>query len=119
MPAYIFWRWKEESGTVILDGIGSTEALHIFISNHAEDIKAGSSGLMVAGYNTKIINDNGKQVSQGEEDSLLIQGDSICKYYWNNPEKLRKQLTKAGSIRVTPIIRMRRVISSTVDTVTT
>jgi benzoate-CoA ligase family protein len=94
LPADIFRRWKEETGTVILDGIGSTEALHIFISNRAEDIKAGSSGRMVAGYTAKIINDNGKEVTQGEEGSLLIQGDSICKYYWNNPEKTAQTIAE-------------------------
>jgi benzoate-CoA ligase family protein len=87
LPADIFRRWKEKTGTVILDGIGSTEALHIFISNRADDIKAGSSGRMVLGYSAKIIAENGKQVPQGEEGSLLIQGDSTCKYYWNNPTK--------------------------------
>ena len=94
LPADIFRRWKEQTGTVILDGIGSTEALHIFISNRAEDIKAGSSGRMVAGYTAKIINDNGKEATQGEEGSLLIQGDSICKYYWNNPEKTAQTIAE-------------------------
>ncbi len=87
LPANIFRRWKEQTGTVILDGIGSTEALHIFISNRADDIKAGSSGRMVPGYAAKIIDENGKEVPRGEDGRLLIQGDSTCKYYWNNPEK--------------------------------
>ncbi|MBC8259374.1 MAG: benzoate-CoA ligase family protein [SAR324 cluster bacterium] len=87
LPADIFRRWKEQSGTVILDGIGSTEALHIFISNRADDIKAGSSGRMVPGYAAKIVDEQGNEVSKGEEGRLLIQGDSSCKYYWNNPEK--------------------------------
>ena len=68
----------------ILDGIGSTEALHIFISNSPDDIRAGSSGRMVPGYNAKIVDDSGEEVSQGEEGRLLIRGDSTCKYYWNN-----------------------------------
>jgi len=87
LPANIFRRWKEQIGTVILDGIGSTEALHIFISNRADDIKAGSSGRMVPGFAAKIVDETGNEVQQGEEGRLLIQGDSTCKYYWNNPGK--------------------------------
>ena len=87
LPADIFRRWKKYTGTYILDGIGSTEALHIFISNRADDIKAGSSGRVVPGYKAKIVDENNKEVSQGEEGRLLIQGDSVCKYYWKNPEK--------------------------------
>ena len=87
LPANIFRRWKEQTGTVILDGIGSTEALHIFISNRADDIKAGSSGRMVPGYAAKIVDETGNEVQKGDEGRLLIQGDSTCKYYWNNPEK--------------------------------
>ena len=89
LPGNILRRWKEQSGTVILDGIGSTEALHIFISNRAEDIKSGSSGRMVPGYAAIIVDENGNEVPRGEEGRLLIQGDSICKYYWNNPEKTK------------------------------
>ena len=87
LPADILRRWKEHTKTDILDGIGSTEALHIFISNSPNDIRAGSSGRMVPGYNAKIVDENGKEVSQGEEGSLLIRGDSTCKYYWNNEQK--------------------------------
>ena len=87
LPANILRRWKDQTGTVIMDGIGSTEALHIFISNRADDIKAGSSGRIVPGYAAKIINETGNEVKQGEKGRLLIHGDSTCKYYWNNPEK--------------------------------
>ena len=87
LPADILRRWKEHTKTEILDGIGSTEALHIFISNSPDDIRAGSSGRMVPGYDAKIVDENGKEVSQGEEGSLLIRGDSTCKYYWNNEQK--------------------------------
>jgi len=87
LPADIFRRWKEKSGTVILDGIGSTEALHIFISNTADDCKAGTSGRMVKGYQSKIIDDAGKAVAQGDSGQLLIKGDSMARYYWNNPAK--------------------------------
>ena len=87
LPADILRRWKEQTKTDILDGIGSTEALHIFISNSPDDIRAGSSGRMVPGYDAKIVDENGEEVSQGEEGRLLIRGDSTCKYYWNNEQK--------------------------------
>ncbi len=87
LPADILRRWKEHTKTDILDGIGSTEALHIFISNSPDDIRAGSSGRMVPGYDAKIVDENGKEVSKGKEGRLLIRGDSTCKYYWNNEQK--------------------------------
>ncbi len=87
LPADIFRRWKERTGTVILDGIGSTEALHIFISNRLEDYKPGTSGRMVPGYEAVIAGEDGEPVAQGEVGSLRVRGDSTAGYYWNNPEK--------------------------------
>lgn len=87
LPADIFKRWQEKTGTIILDGIGSTEALHIFISNVLGDYKPGTSGRVVPGYDAKIVDENGDKVPAGESGRLLIQGGSTAKYYWNNPEK--------------------------------
>ncbi len=87
LPADIFRRWKEKTGSVILDGIGSTEALHIFISNTPDDYKPGTSGRMVTGYQSRIVDENGNQVAAGESGQLMIKGDSAAKYYWNNPAK--------------------------------
>jgi len=87
LPADIFKRWKEKTGTTILDGIGSTEALHIFISNTADDSKAGTSGRIVPGYEAKIIDERDQPVPDGESGRLFIRGHSTAKYYWNNPEK--------------------------------
>lgn len=87
LPADVFRRWKEVTNLVILDGIGSTEALHIFISNRAEKWKAGSSGTMVAGYEALILDENDKELPVNESGRLIIKGDSTAKYYWRNPEK--------------------------------
>ena len=87
LPADVFRRWQEMTGLVILDGIGSTEALHIFISNRAGKVKPGSSGMMVEGYQAIILDESDKELPVGESGRLIIKGDSTAKYYWRNPEK--------------------------------
>ena len=87
LPGDILRRWQEKTGGVILDGIGSTEILHIFISNAPGDHKPGASGRLVPGYGAKIIDEDGNEASQGDSGALWIKGGSIAKYYWNNPEK--------------------------------
>jgi benzoate-CoA ligase family protein len=87
LPADIFRRWQEMTGTLILDGIGSTEALHIFISNTLDDTKPGTSGRIVPGYEARILDETGAEVPLGESGRLMIRGESTAKYYWNNPEK--------------------------------
>ncbi|MEQ9328289.1 MAG: AMP-binding protein, partial [Rhodospirillales bacterium] len=87
LPGDIYRRWEAATGTSILDGIGSTEALHIFISNREGDVKPGSSGRIVPGYEAKIIDEAGKEAADGEAGRLLIRGASTARVYWNNPEK--------------------------------
>ena len=87
LPADIFRRWQEKTGTLILDGIGSTEALHIFISNTIGDHRPGTSGKPVPGYRMKILDDQDNPVPAGEAGRLLIQGESTSPHYWNNPQK--------------------------------
>ena len=87
LPAEIFRRWKERTGTVILDGIGSTEALHIFIANSLADHRPGTSGRPVPGYEARILDENGQPVAPGASGRLWIRGESAAKYYWNKPEK--------------------------------
>ncbi len=87
LPPDLFKRWKEKTGLIILDGIGSTEILHIFISNRSDDYCLGSSGRMVPGYEAKILGDDGNPVKQGDSGKLWIKSSSNAKCYWNNPEK--------------------------------
>jgi len=87
LPADVYKRWLQQTGLKILDGIGSTEALHIFISNRPDDIKPGTSGRMVPGYEARIVDEHGQPAATGEGGRLLIRGDSTAKYYWNKPEK--------------------------------
>jgi len=87
LPADIFRRWKDKTGTVILDGIGSTECLHIFIGNRLDDHRPGTSGKPVPGYEARILDDDGKPVRKGESGALWIRAESAARYYWNKPEK--------------------------------
>jgi benzoate-CoA ligase family protein len=87
LPAEIFRRWQEKTGTVILDGIGSTECLHIFIGNRLDDYRPGTSGKPVPGYEARVLDNDGKTVARGESGALWIRSESAAKYYWNKPEK--------------------------------
>jgi benzoate-CoA ligase len=89
LPAELGKRWKEHTGVDILDGIGSTEMLHIFISNQPGDIRYGTTGKPVPGYEVRLIGDDGQEVPQGEMGELQIKGPSSAIMYWNQREKSR------------------------------
>src|SRR6266705_3254602 len=89
LPADILRRWEDKFNVEILDGIGSTEILHIFISNRPGEIKPGSSGKLVPGYEAKITDEHDQPIRQGDIGNLMIRGDSITAYYWNKHEKTR------------------------------
>jgi benzoate-CoA ligase family protein len=93
LPADILHRWEDTFQVPILDGIGSTEILHIFISNRIGDIKPGSTGKIVPGYEAMITDEKGLPVPQGDIGNLLIRGDSIAAYYWNKHEKTKNTIT--------------------------
>jgi benzoate-CoA ligase family protein len=87
LPRHVGERWRERVGTDILDGIGSTEMLHIFLSNRHDDVNYGTSGKPVTGYDVKIVDDAGDPVADGEEGALWVRGPSACAGYWNQREK--------------------------------
>ncbi len=87
LPADVFRRWRERTGLAILDGLGSTEMLHIFASNSETDLKPGTSGKAVPGYEVKIVDEAGEPVGPGEIGVVLVKGESAARCYWNNPEK--------------------------------
>lgn len=89
LPAAIFHRFKERFGVEILDAIGSTEALHMFIANRPGAIRPGSSGQILPGYEARIVDEHGNNVPDGEIGSLLIKGDATCACYWNQHEKTK------------------------------
>jgi benzoate-CoA ligase len=92
LPPGIFARWKAKTGLEILDGIGSTEILHIFLSNASGDCDAGSSGRPVPGYAVRLIDERGHDVPDGEIGDLLVKGDSTMAFYWNKHEKTKATL---------------------------
>ena len=92
LPADILKRWKERFGIDILDGIGSTELVHIFISNYPGDINPGSTGRLVPGHEAKIVDEQMQEVPQGEVGTLLVNSGSAAAYYWNKREKTRQTM---------------------------
>jgi acyl-coenzyme A synthetase/AMP-(fatty) acid ligase len=88
----LYERFKQRFGVDIIDGIGSTEALHMFISNRPGAIRPGSSGLVVPGYDARILDDDRRLVPSGEVGNLWISGDSVCVGYWNQHEKTKNTI---------------------------
>jgi len=99
LPAEMFNAWKKRFGIEILDGIGSTEMLHIFISSVPEKCKPGSCGFPVPGYEVKIVDDNEELVVTGEIGNLWVRGASAFAEYWRIPELTAR--TKRGEWTVT------------------
>lgn len=89
LPERVGTNFTERTGTEILDGIGSTEMLHIFISNHAGQVRYGTTGTPVPGYELKLIGEDGNPVADGEVGDLYISGPSSAAQYWNQREKTR------------------------------
>lgn len=92
LPPEIYHRWKERFGIQIIDGLGSTEALHIFISNRPGESKPGSSGKVVPGYEVKVVGEDGSEVKTGEIGELLVKGDSLAPFYWNKHEATKEKM---------------------------
>jgi benzoate-CoA ligase len=90
LPPDIGRRWSERYGTDILDGLGSTEMLHIFLSNRPGEVKYGTSGKPVPGYDIRLVDDDGKVVeTPGEMGELQVRGPTSAMMYWNNRAQSR------------------------------
>jgi 4-hydroxybenzoate-CoA ligase len=90
LPESVGNAWKARFGADILDGVGSTELLHIFLSNAPGDIKYGSSGRPVPGYRVRLVDDAGGDVADGEVGELLVDAPSAGEGYWNQRSKSRR-----------------------------
>ncbi|HSA94382.1 MAG TPA: benzoate-CoA ligase family protein, partial [Terriglobales bacterium] len=89
LPAALYHRFRERFGVEILDAIGSTEALQMFIANRPGAARPGSSGQVIPGYEARIVDEEGRDLPDGEVGHLLVRGDSICAFYWNQHEKTK------------------------------
>jgi benzoate-CoA ligase len=89
LPEEIGKRWAQRFGVDILDGIGSTEMLHIFLSNRPGEVRYGTTGKPVPGYEVRLVGDDGSLVPEGETGELQIAGPTSAALYWNNCEKTR------------------------------
>ena len=92
LPDELYKRWQERFGVEIIDGIGTTEILHIFLSNRPGAARPGSTGKPVPGYEAVIVDDEGRAVPPGEIGNLRVKGDSTMAYYWNKHDKTKETL---------------------------
>jgi 4-hydroxybenzoate-CoA ligase len=104
LPAHIGQAWRARTGVDILDGIGSTEMLHIFLSNRPDDVRYGTTGRAVPGYDLRIVDAEGRDVAAGEMGELIVRGPSAADGYWNQREKSRRtfrgEWTHTGDVYV-------------------
>jgi acetyl-CoA synthetase len=96
--AEVFNGWKTLTGLEILEGLGSTEALHIYLSNRAEKKKPGAAGLRVPGYEIALRDKDGREVGDNEEGIMWVRGDSNTPLYWNRPDKSAETIREGGWI---------------------
>jgi benzoate-CoA ligase family protein len=92
LPAVIFHRFKQRFNVEILDAIGSTEVLHMFIANRPGAVRPGSSGQITPGYEARIVNESDQPTNPGEIGNLLVKSDSTCSHYWNQHEKSKNTI---------------------------
>ena len=98
LSAEVFNGWKGLTGLEIVEGLGSTEALHIYLSNRSEQKKLGAAGLRVPGYEILLRDKEGREVGDNEEGILWVRGDSNTPLYWNRPDKTAETIREGGWI---------------------
>src|SRR5436309_14027831 len=98
LSAEVFNGWKALTGLEIVEGLGSTEALHIYLSNRPENKKLGAAGLRVPGYEILLKDKDGRDVGDNEEGILWVRGDSNTPLYWNRPDKSAETIREEGWI---------------------
>ena len=87
LPAELHRRWLDTFGVEVVDGIGSSEAYHIYISNRPGRARPGSVGEVVPGYMARVVDPDGNEVADGEVGRLWIEGPTAAVYYWRSPDK--------------------------------
>ncbi|MBV8926853.1 MAG: benzoate-CoA ligase family protein [Bradyrhizobium sp.] len=98
LSSEVFHGWKQLTGIEIIEGLGSTELLHIYLCNRADRKKPGAAGLRVPGYEISLRDKDGREVGDGEEGILWVRGDSATPLYWNRPDKSAETIREEGWI---------------------
>lgn len=98
LSAEVFNGWKALTGLEIVEGLGSTEVLHIYLSNRPDKKKLGAAGLRVPGYEVALRDKEGRDVGDDEEGILWVRGDSSTPLYWNRPDKSAETIREGGWI---------------------
>ena len=98
LSSEVFNGWKALTGLEIVEGLGSTEVLHIYLCNHEDKKKPGAAGLRVPGYEIALKDKNGREVGDNEEGILWVRGDSSTPLYWNRPDKTAELVREEGWI---------------------
>jgi acetyl-CoA synthetase len=98
LSAEVFNAWKSLTGLEIVEGLGSTEELHIYLSNRPDKKKVGAAGLRVPGYEIALKDKDGREVSDSEEGIMWVRGDSSTPLYWNRPDKSAETIREGGWI---------------------
>jgi benzoate-CoA ligase family protein len=99
LPPAVMERWNKLTKVPVLDGIGSSEGLHIYAQNLPGATKAGSAGRAVQGYRFRVVNAAGEDCPDDQPGELVVQGESFAKFYWNKPEKTAVSWTEDGWFR--------------------
>ena len=92
LPPALFNQWREKVGVDLLDVVGSTEATHDFLANRPGRAKAGSSGEVTPAFVAKVVDDEGREVPNGEVGNLYVSGDATAPYYWNKHEQTQRTM---------------------------
>ncbi|OAT85303.1 benzoate-CoA ligase family protein [Desulfotomaculum copahuensis] len=90
LPAAIYRRWRDCFGVEILDGIGSTEVLHIYVSSRPGEVLPGSTGKPVPGYEVKVLDENSCELPPGQTGTLWVKGESATPYFWNKHQRSKE-----------------------------
>jgi acetyl-CoA synthetase len=98
LSAEVFNGWKKLTGLEIIEGLGSTEALHIYLCNRADRKKVGAAGMRVPGYEIALRDSDGREVGDSEEGVMWVRGDSSTPLYWNRPDKTAETIRDGGWI---------------------
>jgi benzoate-CoA ligase family protein len=96
LPEELYRRWHERFGVEVIEGVGSSEAYHIYLSNRPGSVRPGSAGHPVPGYDAALVDGDGNEVADGEPGELLVRGDTAALMYWN--EHAKSKQTFAGDL---------------------